>query len=174
MPTLIEFLDGPLDNDWTRGDHLHIYVRKSDWRVLGGSRIPALDVANARIVPEHRKDYRGHGRFTRWLAQAEAEADRRNVIVYLEQVGNRRLWDFYLRRGYIPEEGSDDMCAWRPVSPEQERLILDGFLQGRRWRTHPVTMKPEEWDAVRERIRRLGAETASAEPSTVAPRLVAA
>jgi hypothetical protein len=150
LPTLVEFLDGPTDNEWTAGDHMQVYVRKSDWREIGGSRIPALDVANARVWPER---YRGHGRFTRWLAQAEAEADRRDVIVYLEQVGNRRLWDFYMRRGYRPLEGSDDRCAWRPVSPEKELRILDGFLHGRTWRTWPVPMKPEEWDAVRERMR---------------------
>jgi len=154
-PALIEFIDGPHDSDWTRGDHIQVYVRKSDWRVLGGSRIPALDVANAHVRPER---FRGHGLFTRWLARAEQEADRRGVIVYLENVGNRRLWDFYLRRGYLPEEGSGDMCAWRPMSPEQERGILDAFLNGCPWRTNPTSMQPEEWDAVRERIRRLDAE----------------
>lgn len=91
-----EFLDSRNRNEWLTYDSgLGVYIRKSS-RLKGEEWIPCVDVANLELV----KGLRGKGIFTEWITRLEDIADARDMHVYVENLLNDRLAQFFLRRDY--------------------------------------------------------------------------
>lgn len=111
---LEEFLQTPkLRNAWLREPHLSVYVRRGT-HYINGMLVQTLDVANASVDESRR----GEGVFTAFLERVEALDEN----IYLENVLEHRLQEFYRTRGYLVVASFDPslpVCSFVRMSPNQ-------------------------------------------------------
>jgi len=76
--------------------HIEVYYRKTQ-RFIQGEKTFTIDLANFNID----ENFQGQGFFTRFLEKIEQLADEFNLVVFVESIFNKRLYDFLLKRGYV-------------------------------------------------------------------------
>lgn len=88
----LDFLASPYRNKWlySPDQFFKIYVRKGN-RIYKNSVLKTLDIASVELD----ENFRGLGCFTKYLQFVEAEI---KLSVYVENVLNQRLREFFLKR----------------------------------------------------------------------------
>ena len=87
--------------------HLEVYLRKSK-RIIAGQARETIDVANLVVETEHWRK----GNATKFYERIEAEADARNLVVFIENAHLDFMRKMHVRRGYQPCEGYA-LCYFR-------------------------------------------------------------
>jgi len=104
--TLNEFLGSKFRNHYVYEEGLSIYMRQTKHFLDVPVLEPTLDIANVNVIEESR----GHGIFTAFLERVEREAADRNRAVLVENLHNKRLHAFLVRRGYVETIVSHEVC----------------------------------------------------------------
>lgn len=86
----------PVTNEWLKFNGMQVYVRLSSRYINKESdlRERVLDLASIDVRQ------RGKGKFTAFLKRAEAEAFRRGLSVFVENVFEERFQRFFEKQGY--------------------------------------------------------------------------
>jgi GNAT superfamily N-acetyltransferase len=98
-----------------------VYIRLSK-RLIGDGLTPTLDIARVEVAEEHR----GAGVFKTLLSEAEQYCLNDPVVktLYIENVMEPRLGDFFRRRNYVERRVGPDLCFYQSFYPPPAKEIL--------------------------------------------------
>jgi GNAT superfamily N-acetyltransferase len=110
-----DFISLEIRNGWIENDEIRLYLR-TGLRRIEGSTVKAVTIASVSVY-ERRKS---RGIFTAILTEIEKIAANAGLSVFVENVLNSRLADFFERRGYGEcKDRIPDICFfYKPDSVE--------------------------------------------------------